>query len=207
VFIRSVVESGDEFKGFGPTAEAPRFATEARSVGRQEVTIQAEDALVGIGEVAAAFAGFSGVVAALGARSVAEWTPAFRFRFTNLLISSVGSALFAFVPIVLGLFPISTSAVWVWSSISLGSFSLIFLASAGRRGLRVIAIEPEGLSAWAGVVSGAAMALAAIFQLGNLAAWPIETGAPPFVAGILALMVLSGIQFILLALDSGPDGA
>ena len=35
-FDRDVIESGDELKGFGPTAEVPWFATEARSVGRHE---------------------------------------------------------------------------------------------------------------------------------------------------------------------------
>ena len=34
MFNQSMVQSGDELKGFGPTVEAPRFATEARSVRR-----------------------------------------------------------------------------------------------------------------------------------------------------------------------------
>ena len=168
------------------------------------MTIQAEDALVGLGEVAAAFAGFSGVVAALGARSVAEWSRAFRFRFTILLVSSVGSALFAFLPIVLGLFPVATETVWVWSSVLFGFFCFVFLASCWRRGRRVAAIEPKGLSLWVAVVSVASIFLAAVLQLGNVAAWPFEPGAPPFVGGILSLLVLSSIMFILLALDSGP---
>ena len=34
--FRNLVQSGDELNGFRPTAEAPRFATEARSVMRHE---------------------------------------------------------------------------------------------------------------------------------------------------------------------------
>lgn len=33
-FNRDVMDSGDKLKGFEPTAQAPRFATEARSVRR-----------------------------------------------------------------------------------------------------------------------------------------------------------------------------
>ncbi len=52
-FNRKVVESGGELKGFGPTAEAPRLATEAQSVGRPNVTIQDAGS---IGELIAAAA-------------------------------------------------------------------------------------------------------------------------------------------------------
>jgi hypothetical protein len=34
IFNRDVIESGNELKGVGPVAQAPRLATEARSVGR-----------------------------------------------------------------------------------------------------------------------------------------------------------------------------
>ncbi len=41
-----MIESADELKGFGPTAEAPRLATEARSVGRTAVSYELISILV-----------------------------------------------------------------------------------------------------------------------------------------------------------------
>ena len=55
--------------------------------------------LLGLAEVSVAFAGFSGVVAALGRK--AEWTDIERYRFTNLVTVSIATALFSFLPMVI----------------------------------------------------------------------------------------------------------
>jgi hypothetical protein len=94
-------------------------ASDTQSVGQQEAAIHPHDTLVALGEVSAAFAGFSGIVAALGYRSPSEWSATAQFRFANLLSFAVAASLLAFFPIVLA---ISDSTVWAWSSAALGLF-------------------------------------------------------------------------------------
>src|SRR5882762_1337807 len=56
--------------------------------------------LLGIASVAATFAGFSGVVAVFGRRAHGEWFLEDRFRLTNMLVTSLGAGLYAFIPLI-----------------------------------------------------------------------------------------------------------
>ncbi len=55
--------------------------------------------LLGIGSVATAISGFSGVVAAFSGRADGKWLPSERFRTTNMLVLSLGACLLSFVPL------------------------------------------------------------------------------------------------------------
>lgn len=166
------------------------------------MAIQAEDILVALGEVAAAFAGFSGVVAALGFRSMSELPAVARFRFENLLVFSVAAALLAFLPVALGQFPISEAAVWSFSSASLGVLPVVFLAVRLPRFRRIGTADPESLSSWMAWLTLLTFVVVSGLQATNVLGWPAARGGGPYVAGILALLFLSGLQFILLALRS-----
>ena len=104
-----------------------------KSVGRQETAIHPHDTLVALAEVAAAFAGFSGVVAAFGHRSPSDWSAVARFRFENLLTVAVASSILAFLPVVLAHFSIAPVRVWAWSGAALALFCLWFLLQLFRR--------------------------------------------------------------------------
>ena len=82
--------------------------------------------LATLGEVAAAFAGFSGVVAAFGHRTPTEWSEAARFRFENLLTVSVAASILAFLPVVLTQFSISAARAWAVISSSTRSAPTTF---------------------------------------------------------------------------------
>ena len=166
--------------------------------------MQAEDALVALGEVAAAFAGFSGVVAALGTRSVSEWPAAARFRFANLLVISVAAALFAFLPVALGQFPVASRVVWGWSSATLCLFAGSLLVSRWAEGRRIGAKEPASLRLWVAISFLVILTSVGTIQIANVAAWPWKRSGAPYVAGVFGLLVLSGLQFISLALASAP---
>ena len=63
--------------------------------------------LLGIASVATAISGFSGVVAVFGGRAEGKWSPAERFRTTNMLILSLGAMrMLSFVPLTEELFQI-----------------------------------------------------------------------------------------------------
>jgi hypothetical protein len=165
-----------------------------------------EDALSTLGEVAAAFAGFSGVVSALGVKSLAELPALHRFRFANLLVVSVGATLFAFLPVVLDQFPIGASAVWASSSALLAAFAGILLFARWRAGLRLGSLTrgPGNLwmvTCWIGVLSAVCL-----LQLANVVEWPWSRSGAAYVAGVFGLLLVSGLQFISLALPSNAKG-
>lgn len=168
--------------------------------------IHPHDTLVSLAEVAAAFAGFSGVVAALGQRSPADWSPAARFRFENLLTVTVAASLLAFLPIASDHFSTSSSTVWAWSGAALAVFCVTFLIQTFRRGRKVRA-QGGGLRNWMALIWMFGMLGVAFAQLANILMPSASRGGGPYVAGILVLLAISGLQFILLALSSVSEEA
>ena len=158
-----------------------------------------EDLLTSLGEVAAAFAGFSGVVAALGAKSLTELPALHRFRFANLLVVSVGAALFAFLPAVLEQLATGSSAVWALSSALLALFTGALLFTRWRAGLRLTkgSLNLWMATSWVGVLSAVSL-----LQLATLIGWPSARSGAAYVAGVFGLLLLSGLQFISLALPN-----
>jgi len=166
--------------------------------------MQPEDILTGLGDTAAVFAGFSGIVAALGARSVTELPPVSRFRFSNLLVISVSTCLLAFAPLVLGAFSLASSLIWAWSSAALALFALLFLIVRNTTRRRIRAAQVTSGRPWMAVFSISVLVSVGVTQCANTIGWPLSRGAALYVAGLFGLLILSGLQFILLALDSAP---
>jgi hypothetical protein len=159
-----------------------------------------QEILTTLAEVAAAFAGFSGVVAALGVKSLSELSEFHRFRFVNLLVVSVGAALFAFLPVVLEQFPLSSSAVWTSSSALLAVFAGALLLGRWRTGLRLGPMIGGPLNLWMAICWISALSAVCLLQISNILQWPGTPSGSVYVAGIFGLLLLSGLQFISLAL-------
>ena len=167
--------------------------------------MQAEDVLITLAQIAAAFAGFSGIVAALGARSIGDLSIATRFRFANLLVMSVGSSLFALVPVVLVVAGAGMPFVWALSSAVLGLFTLGYALAAARAARRALSPNPRLLRPWMAVLAVGVQTFVCITQFVNVLGWPFGRGGMLYVSSIFALLVLAGVQFVLLALDSTPS--
>jgi hypothetical protein len=167
--------------------------------------MQPEDLLVGLGETAAVFAGFGGIVAALGSHSVTELAPLERFRFENLLVISVFTCLLAFAPVVLGEFTEASSSVWAWSSAALALFALSFQISRARASYRIRALRARWGRPWMAALSVSVLAVIFVSQCANAIGWHADRSAQVYVGGIFGLLVLSGVQFVLLALDAKPS--
>jgi hypothetical protein len=163
-----------------------------------------EDVLIALAQIAAAFAGFGGIVAALGARSIGDLSVATRFRFRNLLVISIGASLFALVPAVLDVAMAETPYVWTLSSAALGLFTLGNLAAARLGARRAFSLNPKLLRRWMAVLSTSVQVAICLALFANTFGWPFNRGGMPYVSSIFALLVLAGIQFVLLALDSTP---
>jgi hypothetical protein len=166
--------------------------------------MQPEDILTSLAETAAVFAGFSGIVVALGARSVTELSPVSRFRFANLLVISVSTSLLAFAPLVLGAFSLASSLIWAWSSATLALFALLFLIARSAMARRIRAAQITLGRSWMAALMICVLAGICVTQCANTIGWPLNRGAALYVAGLFGLLIVSGLQFILLALDSTP---
>jgi hypothetical protein len=60
-----------------------------------------QDVLLTFGEVGVALAGFSGIAVTLGKRAEGDWDEADRLRLRDLMVASLGAAMFGFLPAVL----------------------------------------------------------------------------------------------------------
>ena len=119
---------------------------------------------------------------------------------------AVAASLFAFLPIALSHFALSDSTVWAWASAALGLFSVSFLTLLVRRAITIIRGELEQPNRWMGLAWVIGMGGVALGQLANIATMPTPRASALYVSGILVLLVLSGLQFVLLALRSvSPD--
>jgi len=166
--------------------------------------MQPEYILTNFGEISAIFAGFSGIVEALGARSVSELPLTSRFRFANLLVNSVSTCLLAFVPLVLGTFSMASSLVWAWSSATLAAFALLFLMARAAMARRVRVAQVTLGRRWMTVLYRWGLASICVTQCVNIIGWPLNRSPALYVTGLFGLLILSGLQFLLLALDSTP---
>jgi hypothetical protein len=169
--------------------------------------------LLGISGVAATFAGFSGVVAAFERRARGDWRPEEHFRLINMVVLSLGTCLFAFVPLVGELLRLSESALWLTASLLAGASCAAYVLCAIPRRRRLGRSRPGVLPLWATVVFVLCLSAAAALQFLNAAAGPAGRGGGLYVAGLLLLLVAAGFQFAFLILaplkpgnrDDRPD--
>ena len=156
--------------------------------------------LLGIGSVATAIAGFSGVVAAFSGRDDGKWSPVERFRTTNMLILSLGACLLSFVPLSEELLRIPNRALWVVASLALSGFCAFYYVRTiillRRPNLR----RPGALVEWVRVVYFVCLALAIVLQVLNVAGVLVERGPGPFIAGLVLMLIPAGLMFVFLVL-------
>src|SRR5215469_15757323 len=153
--------------------------------------------LLGIGSVATALAGFSGVVAAFSGRD-GKWQPAERFRITNMLVLSAGACLLSFVPLTEELLPIPDRALWIGASLSLLMFCLVYFVRTIVLLRRPSLRRPGVLVEWVRVVYFACLALAIVWQALSVAGILVERGPGPFIAGLVFMLIPAGLMFVFL---------
>jgi len=156
--------------------------------------------LLGVGSVATAISGFSGVVAAFSGRADGKWLPAERFRTTNMLVLSLGACLLSFVPLVGELLRVPDQVLWPVASSALFAFcsfyfirTMILLRrpSLSRRGVLV---------EWVRVVYFSCLSLAIMLQILNVGGVWVERGPGPFIAGLVLMLIPAGLMFVFLVL-------
>jgi len=160
--------------------------------------MEATDILLGLSEIAAAFTGFSGIVAALG--NTSTWSEIARFRFQNLLGISIATVVLSLLPILVSSYEIDDFLKWRIVCFVLATFVVGFLvlrAPIARR------LTQENASDRALRTTGLAFAtiLPIVLLLQVLSVVGIfSLGFAFYLTGLLALLFLSALQFALLAL-------
>src|SRR5690242_4777071 len=132
--------------------------------------------LLGIASVATAISGFSGVVAVFSGGADGKWSPAERFRTTNMLILSLGACLLSFVPLVEELFQVPERALWMSASLCLFSFGAFYIVHTMIRLRNPNLRRPGALVEWVRVVYFVCLVLAIALQVLNFAGVLLERG-------------------------------
>lgn len=101
------------------------------------------DVLATVAELAVAFAGFSGIVAALGPRDEGGLFPEDRVRLRVLIGSSLSTAAFAFLPVLLWEVAGSPATVWAISSAAYLPYGIAIIFVSERDVKRARAEDPE----------------------------------------------------------------
>ena len=159
---------------------------------------------LGLGEVGAIFAGFSGVVVVFGQRPHGTWFPEERFRLTNMMLTSLGACLFAFVPPIGALLHLTEPALWATASTLMGAFCVGYFLYALPIRLRLHQIRRDVLPFWATLIFVLLLCSAAALQALNAASVLFAREPGPYVAGLLLLLIAAGLQFGFLVLIPLP---
>ncbi len=155
----------------------------------------AEDVLVTTAEVAIGLAGFSGIVAAvIGSRASVRWSPAQKFRLTELLRTSFGAVVFSLFPLILLSAGVSNSTSWLVASLTwLGYIGVAIALQVPR--YRAIWPEARAETPWPVYVVFTILIATVSLQLFNVVFLRV---AWPYLVTILGSLIVGFIMFVRL---------
>lgn len=156
------------------------------------------DVLPILAEIFVAFAGFTGIVAALGQRSEGKWRPIDVIRFRALLEASLAGLLLAVAPF--GLFYAGLSEPAVWSSFSAitAAYIVYILTRTIREQRRRQVVEDPDFVPMGRLI----LLLLSVPVIVSLVLNAIGMGFPHtfavFLAGLLFLLIVCCTMFVML---------
>ncbi len=154
--------------------------------------------MINLAEVAAAFTGFSGIVATISRRG--SWPEIALFRFQNLLAISVGLIFLSILPVIFNAYQISGGQLWRACCATLAVFVVAFLAFRTPVAYRLTdsgAVDKYGkLTGRTFLVTLSAILLLQLSGIFGL----FESGFALFLTGLIGLLFLAALQFALLAM-------
>ena len=165
--------------------------------------MQDKDVLLTLGEIAVAFAGFASIAILFRRPDRDAWEPEFALRYRGMLASSLFACVFAFLPLILGRFDLSSLALWSSCSALLLTYCTYRMAANVPASVRIFAQRGERLPQDYSV-SIAIGALVVILQLGNIIGMPFGRGPAPYLAGVALLVAIAGTNFFALVTVPRP---
>ena len=181
--------------GASATVGGLRHAAERPIRGAAETdSVDYQNALSTLAEVAIAITGFAGVVAVFGRPGSGHWSDLEQVRLVVLLGSSLAALLFCVLPFVVLSIPVSESSCWRSLSVLLAVALTVFTAQVARvaiEALRVPRSERE-----------VSLLLSAIFLTGDLLAIPLLLANAflgvvwPYLAAIIWVLARAAMIFV-----------
>ncbi len=175
-------------------------------LGGKRQAVQHLDTLHTLAEVAAAFAGFTGIVVVLGRGSIAEWRSVDKATVSLLLASSLGVVFFGFLPDVTVAAHLSPSSGWRVSAFLFASYQLVVLLGAirsHRRGLALGEISRSQHLSRLPAILGGPLVIGAMFisAAGLLEPWLFLS----YLLGMLWLLGMATLMFAILLLEAASS--
>jgi hypothetical protein len=161
------------------------------------------DVLETMAQIAVAFAGFSGIVAAFS-QQPGQWATADQLRVRNLIIVSLSTMFFALLPSGLEAAHVAERSIWRWSSATMGFFTAISTTAS----LSALAkLQPNQRFIFSRVILtitivGSFLNVAA--QSMNAAAWPYQPHGAVYIFGVMYMLLMAGALFLRLVTVRPP---
>ena len=169
--------------------------------------LQGSDVLTLLAEIFVAFAGFTGIVAALGHRSIGKWRPVDVIRFQALLVTSLAGLVFSVAPFGFHYFGVAEAITWGFGSALLAVCIVYFIVTTTQKHNKLQAnADPD-------FVPGVRLALLTLgvpviaSQLLNAIGVGLPHSFSGFLVGLLYLLILCCAMFVLLLRFVRTDAA
>jgi len=160
--------------------------------------MQGSDVLTILGEIFVAFAGFTGIVAALGQRSEGKWRPVDVIRFRALLEGSLAGLMFSVAPFGSYYFGVPESIAWRIGGGVLAVYIVALLFRTTRKQHRLGATsDPDFVHAARRLIFTLSFPAVATLTL-NAAGVIQERTFAAYLLGLLLLLFLCSVMFVLL---------
>jgi hypothetical protein len=168
--------------------------------------MEGADQLLTIAEIGAAFAGFTGVIGALGRTPGAAVPAATRARFWLMIEFSIATIFFALIPFAVFNFTAPSEAlVWTISSAVMAGFIVLHMTVGARWSTRGLA--PGDWPRWEPRLATLFFAVVALNQALNALGVGFDRSYAAFFNGLLLFLLIATANFVALmaALWSNDD--
>jgi len=156
------------------------------------------DVLTILAEVFIAFAGFTGIVATLGQRSVGKWRPVDVLRFRALLQASLAGLVLCVLPFGFHHFAVAEAITWGVCSAILAVYVTIFILTFIRNQVKLRVSEDPDFVPGVRFILVLLTGLVVPIQALNAAGVGLEHTFSGFLVGLIYVLVLCSSMFVLL---------
>ena len=160
--------------------------------------LQGPDVLTILAEIFVAFAGFTGIVAALGQRSEGKWRPVDVIRFRALLEASLAGLVLSVAPYGFHYFGVAEAITWSFGSFLVAMYvvSALLRAIQKQKELRATK-DPDFVPGVRLILVSLSVPVVAI-QLLNTIGVGLQHTFSGFLVGLIYLLILCCAMFVLL---------
>ena len=156
------------------------------------------DVLTILAEIFIAFAGFTGIVAALGQRSEGKWRPVDVIRFRSLLEASLAGVILCVLPFGFHHFAVAEAITWSACSAILAIYATTYMLRVARNQIKLRASEDPDFVPGVRLILFLLSGLVVPIQALNAIGVGLQHTFSGFLVGLIYLLVICCAMFVLL---------